>query len=85
LNAKSSKLISGVERSNAPELAQVAEEATQCERCPLHFNATQLVFGEGPAPATILMVGKQPGTGRPYVGPAGRVLDQALQPNRSEV
>jgi uracil-DNA glycosylase len=31
------------------------------------------------------MVGKQPGTGRPYVGPAGRVLDQALQPNRSEV
>jgi uracil-DNA glycosylase len=84
LNAKSGGSISGGERSNASEFgARVAQEAMQCERCPLHFNATQLVFGEGPAPATILIVGEQPGdqedrAGRPIVGSAGRVLDQAL-------
>jgi DNA polymerase len=49
----------------------------------LYVHATQLVMGEGPAPADIMFVGEQPGgsedrAGRPFVGPAGRVLDQAL-------
>jgi uracil-DNA glycosylase len=55
-----------------------------CRRCPLYRNATQVVPGEGPARARIMMVGEQPGDqedrqGRPFVGPAGRVLAQALE------
>jgi DNA polymerase len=58
-------------------------EAEGCRRCPLWKNATQCVFGEGPQDAFIVVVGEQPGDeedrqGRPFVGPAGRVLDQAL-------
>jgi DNA polymerase len=54
-----------------------------CTRCPLYKNATQVVPGEGPAHARIMMVGEQPGdkedlAGKPFVGPAGRVLDQAI-------
>ena len=54
-----------------------------CTRCPLYKNATQVVPGEGPARARIMMVGEQPGdkedrTGKPFVGPAGRVLDEAI-------
>jgi len=54
-----------------------------CTRCPLYKNATQVVSGEGPARARILMVGEQPGDqedkqGHPFVGPAGRVLQAAL-------
>jgi uracil-DNA glycosylase family protein len=74
-------------------LAALAEEAAACERCPLYRNATHVVFGEGPPTATIVMVGEQPGdqedlAGRPFVGPAGKVLDRALQEagiDRSEV
>jgi DNA polymerase len=67
----------------ATQLARVASEAKSCTRCPLYRNATQTVFGEGPVGATFMMVGEQPGdqedlTGRPFVGPAGRVLDRAL-------
>jgi uracil-DNA glycosylase len=59
-----------------------AAEAT-CTRCPLYANATQVVPGEGLAKAPVLMVGEQPGdrediVGRPFVGPAGRILDEAL-------
>jgi DNA polymerase len=59
-----------------------AEEA-DCRRCPLYKNATQVVPGEGPARARIMMVGEQPGdkedlAGHPFVGPAGRILDQAI-------
>lgn len=62
---------------------QLEHEAEHCRRCPLYRNATQLVFGEGAGGAGIVLVGEQPGdqedlTGRPFVGPAGRVLDQAL-------
>lgn len=65
------------------ELAQLAEEAARCVRCPLYRDATQVVFGEGPAGAKIMMIGEQPGdqedrAGRPFVGAAGRVLDRAL-------
>ena len=64
-------------------LAEVGAEARGCRRCPLYRNATQTVFGEGPVPAAVMLVGEQPGdredlAGRPFVGPAGRVLDQAL-------
>lgn len=64
-------------------LRRVREEALACQRCPLYRNATQTVFGEGPAPAALMLVGEQPGdrediAGHPFVGPAGRMLDQAL-------
>ncbi|GAB3730230.1 UdgX family uracil-DNA binding protein [Luteimonas pelagia] len=57
--------------------------AASCRRCPLWEPATRTVFGEGPADARIVVVGEQPGdqedlAGRPFVGPAGRVLDRAL-------
>ena len=62
---------------------QLVEEAAGCTACPLWEPATQTVFGEGPVPATIMLVGEQPGDqedrqGRPFVGPAGGVLDRAL-------
>ncbi|MGZ5862571.1 MAG: UdgX family uracil-DNA binding protein [Methyloceanibacter sp.] len=73
-------------RVNDPEraLALLAAEATTCMRCPLYKNATQTVFGEGPAQASLMLVGEQPGdqedlTGRPFRGPAGTVLDHALE------
>jgi len=55
----------------------------KCMRCPLYKHATQIVPGEGPARARIMMVGEQPGDqedkqGKPFVGPAGAVLDRAL-------
>jgi uracil-DNA glycosylase family protein len=54
-----------------------------CRGCPLYRDATQAVFGEGEAQARVMMIGEQPGdsedlAGRPFVGPAGRVLDAAL-------
>lgn len=57
--------------------------AAKCEGCELHTTATQTVFGEGPSEARIVLVGEQPGDqedlqGRPFVGPAGEVFDQAL-------
>lgn len=64
-------------------LAQLAAAEAECTRCPLYKNATQVVPGDGPAHAKVMLVGEQPGdkedlAGRPFVGPAGRVLDQAL-------
>src|SRR5437763_4727170 len=55
----------------------------ECHRCPLYRNATQAVPGEGPGHAKVMLVGEQPGdkedlAGKPFVGPAGRLLDQAL-------
>jgi uracil-DNA glycosylase family protein len=57
--------------------------AASCTRCDLYKNATRTVFGEGPVKAAIMLVGEQPGDqedlqGRPFVGPAGKVLDRAL-------
>jgi DNA polymerase len=64
--------------------ADVAEQARGCRNCPLWEDATQTVFGEGPVPADVMLVGEQPGDqedlqGKPFVGPAGHVLDEALQ------
>jgi uracil-DNA glycosylase family protein len=60
------------------------DEAADCTRCDLYKCATQTVFGEGPASATIMFVGEQPGdqedlAGRPFVGPAGRLFDAMLE------
>jgi uracil-DNA glycosylase family protein len=65
-------------------LKQLRADEAACRRCPLYKNATQVVRGEGPARARIMMVGEQPGdkedrTGRPFAGPAGRVLDEAME------
>jgi uracil-DNA glycosylase family protein len=67
----------------APTLTSLQKEAAGCRACPLWKNATQTVFGEGPAKADLFFVGEQPGDaedteGRPFVGPAGRVFDEAL-------
>jgi DNA polymerase len=67
-----------------PTLAKVREAAEGCRNCDLWKTGTQTVFGEGPASADVLLVGEQPGNeedleGRPFVGPAGRVLDGALE------
>lgn len=69
--------------SAAAELKAVAEEARACTRCTLYRSATRTVFGEGPARAKLMLVGEQPGdledlAGRPFVGPAGKLLDRAL-------
>jgi len=66
------------------DLREQREQAADCRRCELWRNATQTVFGEGPVPAELMLVGEQPGdaedlAGRPFVGPAGRILDQALE------
>jgi len=64
-------------------LAEVREAAAECTACHLYKRATQTVFGEGPKGAAIMLVGEQPGdyedvSGRPFVGPAGKIMDQAL-------
>ena len=65
-------------------LIQAEREASGCHRCPLHEPATQTVFGEGPADAAVMFVGEQPGDqedtiGRPFVGPAGQMMDRAME------
>jgi DNA polymerase len=62
---------------------ELAESAASCTRCDLYKRATATVFGEGKATAAMVLVGEEPGDqedkqGRPFVGPAGRVLDRAL-------
>ena len=74
-------------------LPALREAAKGCRGCPLYKTGTQTVFGEGLVAAKVMFVGEQPGdqedrAGKPFVGPAGRVLDQALQEvgiDRSEV
>jgi uracil-DNA glycosylase len=65
-------------------LSGLARAAQGCTACPLYANATQAVFGEGAARAQMVLVGEQPGDsedkeGHPFVGPAGGVLDRALE------
>jgi DNA polymerase len=64
-------------------LSSLRGAVQQCKGCPLHENATQAVFGDGAAHADVMFVGEQPGdfedvTGAPFVGPAGKVFDRAL-------
>jgi uracil-DNA glycosylase len=65
------------------KLRTLQRKARDCQACPLWRPATQTVFGQGPADAVAMLVGEQPGnqedlTGAPFVGPAGRLLDRAL-------
>jgi uracil-DNA glycosylase len=66
-----------------PTLPRLREASAGCTACPLHETGTQTVFGEGARSAEVMLVGEQPGDredreGRPFVGPAGRLLDEAL-------
>jgi probable DNA metabolism protein len=67
-----------------PPLQDAMQQASDCRRCHLHEAASQTVFGEGPAHARLLFVGEQPGDqedviGRPFVGPAGQIMDRAME------
>ena len=67
-----------------PTLPKVRDVAAGCKACDLYKRGTQTVFGEGPRRAGIMFVGEQPGdaedlAGQPFVGPAGRLLDRALE------
>jgi len=73
--------------SRAPDqltLAALREAAAGCRACDLYKTGTQTVFGDGAQDAQVMFVGEQPGDredreGKPFVGPAGRVLDEALE------
>lgn len=65
-------------------LSELSRAAADCQGCELYRNATQTVFGRGPAGAPLMLVGEQPGDvedkqGEPFVGPAGKLLDRALE------
>ena len=74
-------------------LPELKESAKSCQACPLYSKATGTVFGEGPETAKIMIVGEQPGdkddlAGKPFVGPAGQMLNECLELagiNRSEL
>ena len=80
-------------REKAASLDSLRQEAASCKNCELWRNATQTVFGAGSPKAKVMLVGEQPGDmedrkGLPFVGPAGRILDEALAEagiDRSEV
>jgi DNA polymerase len=87
--ARSARKTKPAEKSGAAtvpstrSLAVLRKAALRCRACPLYRNATQTVFGEGPKNARIVFIGEQPGDsedreGRPFVGPAGKLLDRAL-------
>lgn len=84
-NAIASEEAPGAQRYLPPEhtLPAMRAAVALCRGCPLYRNATQAVFGEGEPGARIMMIGEQPGdsedlAGKPFVGPAGRVLDAGL-------
>src|SRR5438270_1658860 len=67
-----------------PTLRACREAVQKCRGCDLYRDATQAVFGEGPPSARVMFIGEQPGNdedlqGRPFVGPAGKLLDRALK------
>jgi uracil-DNA glycosylase family protein len=69
---------------NSISLATLKRAATSCTACHLYKHATQTVFGEGPKGATLMLLGEQPGdqedvAGKPFVGPAGKILNRALE------
>jgi DNA polymerase len=73
-----------LEVADAASIAELRHQAEGCTRCDLYRNATQIVFGEGSVKAEIVLIGEQPGdqedlTGRPFVGPAGQLLDRCLE------
>ncbi|WP_082520376.1 UdgX family uracil-DNA binding protein [Rhizobium sp. Root482] len=73
----------GTDHAEGSSLGKLHHDAEDCRRCDLYRDATQVVFGEGPKDAAVVLVGEQPGdhedlAGRPFVGPAGRLLDECL-------
>lgn len=77
-------MATSTERKSATALRAVAADAAHCRNCPLWRDATQTVFGAGSAAAALMLVGEQPGdredlVGRPFVGPAGHLLDDAIE------
>ena len=67
-----------------PTVQKVRDVARDCKACDLYKRGTQTVFGEGPSRANVMLVGEQPGdaedlAGHPFVGPAGKLLDRALE------
>ncbi|MGW8566372.1 UdgX family uracil-DNA binding protein [Isoptericola sp. NPDC055881] len=69
---------------DAPDVGRLARAARECRGCELWHDATQIVFSSGPPDAALVLVGEQPGDredreGEPFVGPAGRVLEDALE------
>jgi uracil-DNA glycosylase len=71
-------------KTSSDTIKALRVEAADCRACPLWKNATQTVFGEGPQHAQVMLVGEQPGdkedlAGKPFVGPAGQMLDRALE------
>src|ERR1700716_1841372 len=71
-------------RMSTGSLDTLRDEAANCRACPLWKDATQTVFGEGPQAAQVMLVGEQPGdkedlAGKPFVGPAGQMLNRALE------
>lgn len=82
--ARAAQSIATTPGSTLGSLSALREAAEHCRACPLWKNATQTVFGEGRATARIVFIGEQPGdredlAGKPFVGPAGQLLDRALQ------
>ena len=74
----------GLPMTTGVSLDRLRRDAAGCTDCELHRNATQTVFGAGPASSWLMLIGEQPGDqedrqGAPFVGPAGRILDTALQ------
>jgi DNA polymerase len=83
-HARRSRLPAIEPHDDIHSLADARTEVQECRRCPLYQYATQAVFGEGPDRAAIMFVGEQPGDqedlrGLPFVGPAGRLFDKALE------
>jgi DNA polymerase len=81
--ASTSKPVMTSHKASSGDLETLRAEAADCRACPLWKDATQTVFGEGPHHARIMLVGEQPGdkedlAGKPFVGPAGQMLDRAL-------
>jgi uracil-DNA glycosylase family protein len=69
--------------TKSSQFSALRRRAQSCTACPLYANATQTVFGQGPVFAVLMLIGEQPGDredieGKPFVGPAGRLLDHAL-------
>jgi DNA polymerase len=72
------------ELASIDDLGALRTSAARCTRCPLHEDASRTVFGDGPAEASLVLIGEQPGdredlAGQPFVGPAGGVLARALE------
>jgi uracil-DNA glycosylase family protein len=81
--AKSDEYARPATPPSTTSLTALREAARNCTACHLHERATQTVFGEGPKNAPIMLVGEQPGdqedlAGKPFVGPAGKIMDRAL-------